>query len=98
MNRRLQKEIMELQNDNDIHVNIIDDMNDCHFTIRGPSGGDFDNGLYHGRLLIPSEYPLKPPSIYFLTPNGRFATDTKICLSISDFHSGLYYSYRNMEP
>eukprot|EP00835_Amoeboradix_gromovi_P000047 NODE_1_length_95616_cov_0.657642.p47 type:complete len:231 gc:universal NODE_1_length_95616_cov_0.657642:93977-93285(-) len=86
MNRRLQKEIMELQNDPSIHINILDDMNDVHFTIQGPSESVYENGLYHGRLLIPAEYPLKPPSIYFLTPSGRFAIDTKICLSISDFH------------
>jgi ubiquitin-conjugating enzyme E2 J1 len=29
---------------------------------------------------------MKPPDIYLLTPNGRFATRTKICLSITSFH------------
>eukprot|EP00834_Sanchytrium_tribonematis_P000049 NODE_2_length_91304_cov_0.692462.p49 type:complete len:193 gc:universal NODE_2_length_91304_cov_0.692462:36310-36888(+) len=85
-NKRLLKEIMELQNDPDIHISILEDMNDVHYTIRGPTDSIYENGLYHGRLLIPSQYPLKPPSIYFMTPNGRFAIDTKICLSISDFH------------
>ena len=29
---------------------------------------------------------MKPPNIFFMTPNGRFETNTKICLSISGFH------------
>jgi ubiquitin-conjugating enzyme E2 J1 len=35
---------------------------------------------------MPAEYPFKPPAIMLLTPNGRFETRKKICLSISDFH------------
>lgn len=52
----------------------------------GPSGSDFDGGIYHGRILLSSEYPFKPPNIIFLTKNGRFEVDTKICLSISAYH------------
>lgn len=43
-------------------------------------------GLYHGRILLPPEYPFKPPSFMMLTPNGRFATGVKVCLSISSHH------------
>lgn len=43
-------------------------------------------GIYHGRILLPPEYPMKPPSFMMLTPNGRFQTSTKICLSISSHH------------
>ena len=48
---------------------------------RAPQGG-----IYHGRILLPPEYPFKPPSFMLLTPNGRFETSTKICLSISSHH------------
>merc|ERR1712227_699048 len=41
---------------------------------------------YHGKLVFPVEFPFKPPSIYMITPNGRFKTDTRLCLSISDYH------------
>ena len=44
------------------------------------------NGYYHGTLTFPSEYPMKPPSIKMITPNGRFETNTPICMSMSDFH------------
>lgn len=43
-------------------------------------------GIYHGRILLPAEYPFKPPAFMMLTPNGRFQTGTKICLSISSHH------------
>lgn len=57
-----------------------------HFTVRGPPSTEFENGYYHGRILLPSQYPMKPPDIILLTPNGRFETNKKICLSISGHH------------
>ena len=57
-----------------------------HFTIRGPQGTDFAGGLYHGRILLPPEYPCKPPNFIFMNANGRFEVGTKICLSISAHH------------
>ena len=39
-----------------------------------------------GRIMFPKEYPLKPPGIEMLTPNGRFKPGTKICMSMSDYH------------
>ena len=46
--------------------------------------------MYHGRILLPAEYPFKPPNIIFLTPSGRFETNTKVCLSFSAFHPELW--------
>ncbi|XP_028295977.1 ubiquitin-conjugating enzyme E2 J1 isoform X2 [Gouania willdenowi] len=57
-----------------------------HFSVRGPPDSDFDGGVYHGRIVLPPEYPMKPPSIILLTPNGRFEVGKKICLSISGHH------------
>ncbi|MFX8999727.1 ubiquitin-conjugating enzyme E2, partial [Acinetobacter baumannii] len=42
--------------------------------------------MFHGRILLPPEYPFKPPSFLMLSPNGRFETGVKICLSISSHH------------
>eukprot|EP00918_Siedleckia_nematoides_P019899 GHVU01042383.1.p1 GENE.GHVU01042383.1~~GHVU01042383.1.p1 ORF type:complete len:206 (-),score=13.10 GHVU01042383.1:384-1001(-) len=36
--------------------------------------------------VLPSNYPYSPPSIYMMTPNGRFEVNQKICCSFSDFH------------
>ena len=50
-------------------------------------GTAFEGGIYHGRILLPVEYPFKPPNFMLLTPNGRFETLTKICLSITSYHA-----------
>ncbi len=63
-----------------------DNLFEFHFTIRGSSGTDFEGGLYHGRILLPHNYPLRPPNIVFLTPNGRFEVGMKICLTVSAHH------------
>ncbi|CAM9389619.1 unnamed protein product [Ectocarpus sp. 6 AP-2014] len=57
-----------------------------HFTIRGPPDTEFEGGVYHGRIILPPEYPFRPPDIMFNTPNGRFSTGMKICLTISSYH------------
>lgn len=57
-----------------------------HYVVEGPEDSLYSGGFYHGKLVFPSEYPFKPPSIYMCTPNGRFKTNTRLCLSISDFH------------
>ena len=46
---------------------IQDNLFEWHFTIRGPADTEFDGGLYHGRIILPPEYPMKPPSIIVLT-------------------------------
>merc|ERR1711971_1001611 len=66
------------------------DMFVWHFTIRGAEGTDFEGGIYHGKILLPAEYPFKPPNIMFVTPNGRFEPGTKVCLSFSAYHPELW--------
>ena len=61
-----------------------------HFTIRGAEDTEFAGGIYHGRILLPPEYPFKPPNIVFLTPSGRFEVGTKVCLSFSAHHPELW--------
>ncbi|XP_054272204.1 ubiquitin-conjugating enzyme E2 J2 [Macrosteles quadrilineatus] len=57
-----------------------------HYVVLGPENTPYEGGFYHGKLVFPREFPFKPPSIYMITPNGRFKTNTRLCLSISDFH------------
>eukprot|EP00800_Vazella_pourtalesii_P005960 TRINITY_DN1721_c0_g2_i1.p1 TRINITY_DN1721_c0_g2~~TRINITY_DN1721_c0_g2_i1.p1 ORF type:complete len:223 (+),score=22.83 TRINITY_DN1721_c0_g2_i1:124-792(+) len=61
-----------------------------HFVVEGPQDSPYFGGFYHGKLLFPKEYPFKPPAIYMQTPNGRFQTNQRLCLSISDFHPELW--------
>lgn len=63
-----------------------DDMFTWHFTIRGAQGTPFEEGLYHGKILFPTDYPIKPPDIFFLTPNGRFEVNKQICLNTTSYH------------
>ncbi|KAL6274199.1 hypothetical protein ACE6H2_024891 [Prunus campanulata] len=48
------------------------------FAIRGPSGTEFEGGIYHGVIQFSKGYPSKPPSIMFLTKNGRLKIQTDI--------------------
>ena len=57
-----------------------------HFSIQGPPNSPYARGLYHGRILLPKDYPLSPPRIQLVTPNGRFIPLVDICLSASSYH------------
>lgn len=57
-----------------------------HYVVSGPEATPYEGGYYHGKLVFPREFPFKPPAIYMVTPSGRFKTNTRLCLSISDFH------------
>lgn len=63
-----------------------EDILTLHYVIEGPPDSPYAGGHYHGVLKFPPEYPMKPPSVLMLTPNGRFSVNTRICLSMSDFH------------
>lgn len=54
--------------------------------IKGTEGTPYEGGYYHGKLKFPTEYPLRPPAVLMLTPSGRFKTNRRLCLSMSDFH------------
>lgn len=58
-----------------------------HFTVRGPADSDFEGGIYHGRISLPPEYPLKPPSIMLLTVS--VSLEHPVCLIFDTFSSVL---------
>jgi ubiquitin-conjugating enzyme E2 J1 len=88
--KRILKEASELASSPsaDYHAAPLEtDLFEWHFTIRGPPAPSaFEGGIYHGRIVLPPAYPLKPPSFRFLTPSGRFEVNREICLSISGHH------------
>ncbi|TMS33875.1 hypothetical protein L596_001564 [Steinernema carpocapsae] len=57
-----------------------------HYVVEGSPDTPYEGGYYHGKLVFPIDFPFKPPSIYMITPSGRFQTNTRLCLSISDYH------------
>ncbi|KAI0670588.1 ubiquitin-conjugating enzyme/RWD-like protein [Trametes maxima] len=91
--KRIMQEARELANDpctDYAAAPLEDDIFEWHCTIRGTPGTEFEGGLYHFRILLPSEYPFRPPSIMMLTPNGRFELNTKICISFTNYHEELW--------
>uniref|UniRef100_A0A6A7G9F7 Ubiquitin-conjugating enzyme E2 J2 n=1 Tax=Hirondellea gigas TaxID=1518452 RepID=A0A6A7G9F7_9CRUS len=91
--QRLQRELTRLKKDplpnieaTPLESNILE----WHYIIIGPADSPYSGGIYHGKLQFPQDYPFKPPSIFMITPNGRFKTNTRLCLSMSDFHPELW--------
>ncbi|KAL5103003.1 Ubiquitin-conjugating enzyme E2 J1 [Taenia crassiceps] len=86
--KRLMREAQELSQPTELYYAqpLEDNLFEWHFTIRGPEGSEFEGGIYHGQISLPTEYPMKPPNIMLLTPNGRFEQYRQICLSISGYH------------
>ena len=68
------REARELSYSNDEYsaYPLEDNLFEWHFTIQGPPSTDFEGGIYHGRILLPPEYPMKPPNIILLTVSSTF--------------------------
>lgn len=87
--KRLAKEYQQMQADPpEFAIAKPNDKNilEWHYVITGPPDTPYHNGQYYGVLNFPPDYPFKPPSIKMVTPSGRFQCNTRLCLSISDFH------------
>ncbi|KAJ3092382.1 Ubiquitin-conjugating enzyme E2 6 [Quaeritorhiza haematococci] len=91
--KRLTKEYMLIQKNpppfiiaKPLESNILE----WHYVIRGPPESPYEGGEYHGKLKFPSDYPYQPPAIQMLTPNGRFKTDFRLCLTMSDYHPDMW--------
>jgi len=86
--RRLQREYMALSKKPVDHLQAHPDPNnilDWYFVV-SPPDEPFKGGHFLGKLKFPPDYPMKPPAVIMLTPNGRFHTNRRLCLSMSDFH------------
>ena len=87
--KRITSELSELQKNpspNFLAMPIEDDLFDWHFTLKGPSDTCYSEGLYHGRLILPLNYPLKPPKFLMYNQSGRFEVGREICMSNTSFH------------
>ena len=62
-----------------------------YFMLR-PKDKPYVGGHYIGKIMLAKDYPVSPPDFIMLTPNGRFNTDSKICLTISGYHSNQWSS------
>lgn len=85
---RLQKEYACLQKEKiPFAFTLPDPSNWCtwHFVLHNlPT--PYAGGVYYGIIQFPESYPISPPSMKFLTPNGRFESDKNICTTNSNYH------------
>jgi ubiquitin-protein ligase len=99
--KRLSREILMYSKDNFQFVNLIlrpheSNILRWYFIIHDLQDTPYDGGVYFGKVVLPRDYPFKAPDFYFITPNGRFETDTKICTTFSSFHQETYTSTWNV--
>ena len=88
-NKRLGNELKKLRKDPIPWAETLPDEKDqlvWYFMIIGPDDSDFKNGKYIGKIQHSPNYPEGAPDFFFFTPNGRFDTGKKICLSNSGYH------------
>lgn len=89
--KRIMSEMQELANDTSLEYAAAptevrrthlwqDNLFEWHFTLRGPRGTEFERGMYHGKILLPTDYPFRPPDLVFLTPSGRWEVNNKVGL------------------
>ncbi len=92
--RRLAKEYGELMKDPLPNIKVYikeDNLLEWYFCFYGLDGS-YTGGEYLGMIKVSDDYPMKPPSIYMYTPNGRFVTNERICTTNSDHHPELWKS------
>jgi len=86
---RLRKELKAIGQDPPPHIHVSCDESNIlawSYLLEGPPDTPYYGGWYWGRLKFPRDYPFSPPSILMVTPNGRFQTNMRLCLSMSDYH------------
>jgi len=68
------------------------DTNTWYILIENVKGkyDEFVNGQYLVRMKAPEAFPNSPPEFYFMTPNGLYDVEKKVCISIGEFHKDSY--------
>ncbi|KAK2717832.1 ubiquitin-conjugating enzyme E2 J2-like [Artemia franciscana] len=87
--RRLKQDYIHLKKDPVPYITaepLPSNILEWHFVMQGPENSPFEGGYYHGKLIFPEEYRSSPPKFYMVTPSGRFAVDTSLCLTTSAHH------------
>lgn len=67
-----------------------DNLFEWHFTVRGSPGTEFEDGVYHGRILLPTDYPMKPPNIILLTVSYLIITCCSVLKNLNKNTLGSY--------
>jgi len=51
---------------------------------------EFVGGEYLVRIEFPDKFPIEPPWFFFMTPNGVYNPETKVCINIGGYHKDQY--------
>ena len=93
-NKRINKEILLYKKENFTYPNLIiqptENLHEWYFIIYDLKDTDYEYGVYLGIIILPEHYPFKAPDFKFLTKNGRFELNKKICTSFTGFHQEEY--------
>lgn len=76
----------EKEHDIEAHPESDANMLTWYFMFKGSADTPYSGGQYMGTLTFLPTYPFSPPRVEMITPSGRFVTNTRLCLSISDYH------------
>lgn len=63
------------------------------YVLLGNFDGDHDEfkgGEYLVRMVLPEKFPHEPPQFYFMTKNGLYDIEKKVCISIGEYHKDDY--------
>lgn len=74
-----------------------DNLFEWHFTVQGPPSTDFEGGVYHGRILLPPEYPMKPPNIILLTVSNYSAKCIQRAVNVSSIKLYWLFCFSRMD-
>jgi ubiquitin-conjugating enzyme E2 J2 len=98
-NKRLQSELRLIDKEplDNIKVTIKNDqMESWYVLFHGLTDECYVGGEYILEIIIPATYPQDAPDFRMLTPNGRFAINSKLCFSNSGYHPEQWSPVWNM--
>jgi len=85
--KRLQKELLEINKDTPTNCSaglLSNDLFIWQATIIGPTETPYEGGIFHLKMVFPTDYPFKPPSVTFTTRiyHPNINENGSICLDI----------------
>lgn len=108
VNKRVLKDIKDgketLAKESGIHIAPENNMYNVHFVIPGPPDTPYFGGIYHGMIRLNQNHPKVAPSIFMMTPSGRFEVEKYpisnskrgICTTTSHFHPEMWTPVNNI--